>query len=133
MTEHRSRAGWLRLLGVCLLLMSCAKSSSPSASRETNWLTLCDSDEQCRDSSCVCGLCTLQCSESPQCGSGARCQTSDSTLVRSACTPEQGVSGLCSPVCARDQDCPATQSCVQDACAPLLQLDAGMLRTDAAP
>ncbi|MDH5676849.1 MAG: hypothetical protein OEZ06_32335 [Myxococcales bacterium] len=116
----------LLLSGLCCLLAACAKSNDPLPSRETNWLTLCDSDGECVDSDCVCGLCSLSCSASENCGAGARCQADDSVLVRAACGAAPSVPGLCAPECTGDAECGQGQSCVQGACAPLAELDAGL-------
>ncbi|MDH5671934.1 MAG: hypothetical protein OEZ06_07265 [Myxococcales bacterium] len=114
---------WL-LCGLCCLGAACAKSNDPLPSRETNWLRLCDSDGECVDSQCVCGLCSLSGSDGESCGIGADCGPDDSILVRAACGAAPSVPGLCAPECSSDVDCAQGQRCVQGGCAPLSELDA---------
>lgn len=81
----RSR-GWLRLaagaLGLLGMLGWGAPACSPDYSEQhvktgsqTNWLRLCDSNADCGELECVCGVCSSGCTTDAQCSelSGASC------------------------------------------------------------
>src|SRR5690606_21431128 len=55
---------------------------------ETNWLTACDSSKECGVGSCVCGLCTFECSEASDCDrapEAARCATGTDDAFQREC------------------------------------------------
>ena len=114
------------LVAALVLLAACARSTSPSASRETNWLTRCVENADCEDTDCVCGLCSRECSDDDPCGADLRCQAVDTVLVSGACGAAPEVLGMCAPECTAEDDCSAEQDCVQGACAPRQLLDAAV-------
>ena len=58
-----------RLFALCLGLCSaCAKSKSPEAGTNTNWLQACDTTADCEgEGECLCGVCTLRCTSDAAC------------------------------------------------------------------
>ncbi len=103
---------------LCLLLAACSESHKPQASRETNWLRLCQADPECGELQCICGICTLECTGSSECGAGVRCLGDGTELVAGACGTPEMVPGLCAPECDRGEDCGADQDCVSGSCVP---------------
>lgn len=106
----------LMLTSVCGLL-ACTGASHTPIGGETNWLSTCDSDADCGETACVCGLCSERCGAREDCPSGVMCQPATSELVTGACGTQPS-DGLCAPACERDADCPGGQRCLQQACAP---------------
>ena len=57
--------GALCVVGLCA---ACAKSKSPSAGTNTNWLKECKASADCNgNAECLCGSCTLPCSGDAAC------------------------------------------------------------------
>jgi hypothetical protein len=114
----RSARLWF-LLGAALLVSSCASEPDDPTGGETHFLTRCDPNAQsCGDGlSCLCGVCTVPCSEHTTCQSFsvATCATADPA---SSCSGFQ-TQGHCEVSCAIDADCAALSPlhrCEQGAC-----------------
>lgn len=76
---------------------SCAKTNGPAAGTNTNWLKLCTESADCKgDGDCLCGVCTLSCSDQDACSAlGAPAQCMEASKDRCG----RGVSGsVCLPV-----------------------------------
>lgn len=90
------------LLGAILLALSCQTEGHQSTGGETHFLTECSADSSSCGSefSCLCGVCTLPCTERTACGQFpvAECLTSEAV----ACG-EPGAH--CDAPCASDADC----------------------------
>lgn len=114
---------WGRLVAALLLggvALGC--DSSPEAKdlgSETHFLATCS--ETCADGySCLCGACTLACSDLGECSSGslaARCVPAGPRVADGTCS--QGVSAFCDVACAEDRDCRSvglSHRCIQNYC-----------------
>lgn len=105
-------------LWACLVVAGCSRSH-PEAGGDssTHWLRRCGADDQCGGLSCVCGVCSTECSASSECaglGSNAVCAPS----AISACVTGAGSAPrLCDQTCEQDQDCGgAGLRCVEQRC-----------------
>lgn len=96
-------AGMKYKLSVAVLVgawswIGCGITTS-GVSTETNWLQKCDGSEECGELSCVCGVCSLPCSESSECDGApeaSECALSEAAADPSQCAPE--TSGFCRPM-----------------------------------
>jgi hypothetical protein len=81
----------------------------------TNWLKRCTDSAECGSAgACVCGVCSLECSESDQCTeTGNTCATGFGRATQCA---GQTTAGLCLASCVTGADCPADRACVNDVC-----------------
>ena len=70
---------------------ACSKSRSPSVGGETNWLVRCSSDEPCEIGSCLCGVCTRECSTDSACSGhfAGSCTGTDEGAGELLCTHHQ--------------------------------------------
>ncbi|HEX6242398.1 MAG TPA: hypothetical protein VFZ61_15910 [Polyangiales bacterium] len=103
-------------VSACLWIASCSRSHSEAGDSSTHWLRRCGSDYQCGGLSCVCGVCSTECSATNQCaglGSAAVCAMAPAAEcgVGAASVPR-----LCDQTCASDQDCGGGASCVDQRC-----------------
>ena len=93
-----------------LALSACQASDNPRVGSETNFLVLCSSDAPCgSELSCVCGACTIACSEVSECAESAGvavCKTRASRPLTQSCG-EAEVEATCEVVCADQDDCAA--------------------------
>lgn len=89
-----SRVG---LLAACVFAAACAVSERPSDNGQSHWLDACESDAECGELSCLCGVCTTSCSEDSECdrrvGRDAVCRSA----VLPSCTSERDAPSLCLP------------------------------------
>jgi O-glycosyl hydrolase len=93
----------------------------PRGDSQTNWLRTCESDRDCGELSCLCGVCSAPCATDSECTStpGAACLPARHSGVIAVCAGQQPpVGGLCLPGCS-DQACGANATCVAGACQPL--------------
>jgi len=99
---------------------ACASSEPPSnLMGNTNWLSSCEEDDDCGDElSCVCGVCTRQCSETNDCAGleGAACDEQSEALA-TACGSSVEMS-VCLPECGNDRDCGGGYECIATHCLP---------------
>lgn len=94
--------GSLSLLAALIMLfaLGCEAQSSEPTGGETHFLRLCNSDaDACGPYSCLCGVCTTECSIDTPCASlpGAQCVT-----LNAAC---EIVTQVCDVQCRADRDC----------------------------
>jgi hypothetical protein len=112
----RERRG---LLGLVLGLAACNASSSGTGG-ETHWLSDCSSDAQCPGLACLCGVCSLPCTATPECSaesSHAVCVPLGTPLT-AACRAGGDVRGLCLGACSDERPCDDGTSCRDGACVP---------------
>lgn len=110
-------AAWLSI-GVALPGCQADSRGIPqiTTGTETNWLQSCDSDAQCGNLSCECGVCTRRCSDDDGCNlPEAACSPRGSASVRTLCQGDVE-SGLCLPTCR--ETCEQGRSCVGGSCIP---------------
>ena len=96
--KHEARA--LRALTLAFLsstvaLLQCGSTSSTSGT-ETHWLQSCESDAECGGFQCVCGLCTLPCTDTADCNEAPEtsvCGSTSAALDPEACASD--VVGFC--------------------------------------
>lgn len=82
---------------------------------ETNWLKACQSDAECGDLSCECGICTDPCTTDSQCTApGAKCRASDGPEVNGLCAASAQTAALCLPTCTAS--CDADEVCLGARC-----------------
>ena len=118
MFEHK----WVVLIAMltsALVLSGCASSREPKQLMgNTNWLTVCDDDDDCGDDlACKCGICTRECEDASDCAElDGVCDSSSDALV-AACGGARTAS-LCLPECSDDGDCGDDQQCVDARCLP---------------
>jgi hypothetical protein len=117
-------------LAVCsvavLALNACHadRSSGPLADANSNWLSYCKVNADCRsDGACICGLCTVTCQANAQCARSNRptsCVSPVGASGQEVCAAIVQNSGqqICLPDCASDADCAAGSGCTQGACWP---------------
>src|SRR5690242_12729072 len=74
---------------IVLACLSCSGKSGPQVGGESHWLATCKRDRDCGGEglSCVCGACTLACSNDMGCGSTkpAACYNTNSPLLLQRC------------------------------------------------
>lgn len=110
----------LRIAIAVCCLWSCAKTTDHPSGTNTNWMKACGEDSQCDDgSSCLCGVCTHECTETSECGDvheAASC----SPLRAMACGTEHAGASACLATCRIDDDCTALEGgrCVDGICVP---------------
>ncbi len=113
----RSRRGLFALASA--LLVACGAERGPRTDSQTNWYRLCESDVDCGELSCLCGMCTRSCADQRGCGErgDASCVT-DSGVVAVCGGRAAPAVGLCLSTCA-EEPCAEGLVCVAGACQPL--------------
>jgi len=119
------RSRWGRLSA--LLAMTCALGCDPKASpqtidSQTNWLRSCQTDAQCGDAKCLCGVCTSSCMDDSGCNGrrGAACVTAKEDGAIAQCGGARPpAAGLCMPRCDDNTPCADKQMCGAGACTPV--------------
>lgn len=94
-SARRAATALLLVLGV-----SCGSSSDgPVAGSQTNWLKLCDGSSECGELECICGMCTLSCSEIDECTglTGGTCVAADDPAALAECGGTPPPTGVCLP------------------------------------
>jgi hypothetical protein len=116
----KSRALLFLLLVMGLALAACVKSrEQPVVGGETNWLKRCTDQGDCGAGSCLCGVCTTECSSALTCSGdfAGSCVETTSPLGASACAGAQQMPvGLCLPGCGSDAECGAGFACRHAVC-----------------
>lgn len=107
------------MFGFAFSLAACGARSVPEVGGETNWLVLCESDGDCKQGSCECGVCTKACDTKQDC-TGAfvgTCVSNGTEPAESLCAPSSTPpSALCLPTCERNADCGDHFACVKASC-----------------
>jgi len=101
-----------------LIGLSCSSESGPTVGGQTNWLSACQSDDDCGKYSCVCGTCTQLCERSDDCLDlpTSSCLLSDEPGLVAQCDGQKPeLPGACLPSCQVDA-CPQNTSCVAGLC-----------------
>jgi glucuronoarabinoxylan endo-1,4-beta-xylanase len=119
------RSRWGRLSA--LLAIGCALGCDPTSRPETidsqtNWLRSCQTDSQCGDTKCLCGVCTSPCMEDSGCVNrhGAACVTAEEDGAIAQCGGARPpAAGLCMPRCDDATPCSNKQMCVAGVCTPV--------------
>lgn len=115
------RSFMLVLFSGCFLSQSCSKKDKTAAENSPDRLSICDSDQQCGELQCICGVCLKSCTSNAECdvkGLDMRCiQLSDVSEII-GCNTADLVDGACLQICVRDADCLDQQSCVAGGCVP---------------
>ncbi|MBN1609703.1 MAG: hypothetical protein JW940_23925 [Polyangiaceae bacterium] len=62
MTSHKTVG-----TGIALALVACGGRIATDKGTESHWLSICVDDSDCAFGSCLCGRCTLECSEDTEC------------------------------------------------------------------
>ncbi len=106
------------LLAAALLGSSCNTAREEPTGGETHFLKPCEADaDDCgSELACVCGVCTLACSETATC---ARLPTASCAAPRATDACQLPTSGYCDVTCTTDADCaeiPAAPRCVAGVC-----------------
>ncbi len=141
-TRHLRRS--LAVLGLIACVTwgsACAKAVLPDPDKNTNWLSICQSDQQCGgDFSCLCGVCTKSCTSTDACQAVNKSSTCVSTKHAAAgpmCTSNPtNVPGVCIASCQLDSECHVFAkglSCRNHTCIalPVAIRDAGVRAADA--
>lgn len=128
----------VRLLALFWLpLAGCSSTSSPGIGGETNWLKRCSDDAACGQNTCVCGICTRECSADRTCDGAltGSCVATDSDAVKPLCAAQQTAvpARVCLPRCDADADCGADFDCLQAVCVLHVEPDGGTRQRDAGP
>lgn len=96
-TERLPLASVAALLAL-LVLPGCHsdEASGVETDTETNWLKACDTDSECGNYSCECGVCTTQCEADAECPmAGAVCSRAGQSNHGALCGEAPGSAGLC--------------------------------------
>jgi len=106
-----------------LVLSACGAKSTPQIGGETNWLEICERDAQCGAGGCVCGVCSIECSENDDCTGGFRgaCVSARGAVGSELCVAQSEpvpAAGLCLPRCEADRECGTGYRCEQATCVP---------------
>jgi hypothetical protein len=128
-TFRRNVGRAVLLLVSALLAPSCGNEGDVSTGGETHFLTVCEpASASCGNLTCLCGVCTLPCSQRPACGafSDAACMV---TSGADTCSNDPSP-GHCDVPCVADSDCSVVSSlhrCVGGACraGSLTSIDGG--------
>ncbi len=112
--------GVLVVAGAVLMSPACESGGSSNRGSETHWLTTCDSDDVCGASlRCICGACTLPCTQSSDCmrlGAAATC--APPSVVELLCPGSEHTSSLCLSSCDIAGGCGDAGACIDGVCSP---------------
>lgn len=108
--DRKTPHGWTVLVLAAALLSSCTEEPGPRNDSETHWLDSCLSPTQCgAPYTCHCGVCTIGCVESADCGAtdpDAACFSVAQPSCQGAEAAEStGSGGYCFVDCGSDADC----------------------------
>ncbi len=120
---------WGVLGSALFAVVSCAPGS-PQTGSQTNWLMACDTSDDCGGLECLCGTCTVRCSEDAECEeTGGSCVPATDEGAIALCDGQTPSEGMCLARCG-DVACPNGSSCVAGVCSPLLEAS---VHVDVAP
>lgn len=114
---------WLQLL-LCSAawIFGCnAATDEGKTGSETNWLSKCALDSDCKVGTCLCGACNVACTTSAECAglpAPAACALASVAAFPSSCPAGGQPSGVCLPTCDAQTPCPSGQVCDSGWCAP---------------
>jgi beta-glucanase (GH16 family) len=113
---------WFRLsILLAPLSLACGgRHTTDNGGGETNWLRACTTVADCPSGDCVCGSCTLACSDSASCSAGppgTTCAVTGSSALAAMCGASPLPAGACLPPCAGG--CASATVCVADHCVPV--------------
>ncbi len=117
LSRHRLLFAELALLACWPL--GCGGQSTQRLGGETNWLSHCQSDTDCRIGECICGACSATCETDDACADlqGAGCALSGEPAYSAQCgASAPTTSGVCLPECETRADCGSDQQCVDAKC-----------------
>lgn len=107
----------------CGLLTAWAAACEPSGPRtdsQTHWYRVCETEAECGELDCLCGVCTRVCGTDTVCDElpGASCVPAADSRAIAWCGghPPAG-EGLCLSACD-EGTCPSAEACVADVCRP---------------
>lgn len=109
------------VFGIVFTLAACGARSVTEVGGETNWLMVCNADNDCKQGSCECGVCTKTCDAMIDCAGAfeGRCVASETQPVEALCSASSTPPGaLCLPKCEHDADCGDRFTCVSASCVP---------------
>jgi hypothetical protein len=109
------------------LLLAC-EPSQPQLGSQTNWIKACDTSDECGLMECLCGACTVSCSDQAECtgqGIGVCVPPADAGSI-SLCGGTTPTSGMCLARCD-DSPCPTGTNCVSGVCQPSIAPDAHVI------
>lgn len=92
----------------------------PSFNSNSNWLLACEADADCDgELMCLCGVCSLACTDDTACtGEGLTCASDSGEALATQCNGAEGPpDSLCLEACASDEACASGRICVDGACA----------------
>jgi hypothetical protein len=113
---------WVGGLVLGALLIGCSPTAKEDGDSQTNWLEACREDTKCANGSkCLCGVCTLSCSDTKSCNDGqGSCVRANETGAIAQCGGRAPpAAGLCLPRCEEASQCAKSQACVGGVCSPL--------------
>lgn len=91
-----------RLLGLLTLTtclsLACGRDLGGTGS-DTNWLRACDDDAECGDLSCVCGVCTLECSSDSTCNRYGALECLSASALAACSGSSVPAGGICVAAC----------------------------------
>lgn len=92
--------------------------NSPQTGSQTNWLTACESSDECGGLQCLCGACTAACDGDDACGDleGAACFAPGEQSAIAFCQGSAPQQSLCLPQC--EPACAEGSSCIAGLCVP---------------
>lgn len=112
---HAALARGLAIALFSIVAASCGKTTSDSGTdSSTHWLESCETDSECGALRCLCGTCTLPCTDVAACPDVEAATCTEAR--RSSCTPPTPV---CVATCRTDQDCAVVRTglrCEQGQC-----------------
>jgi len=116
-SEVSGRGRFVAALFALLLALGCSAQESPETTGgETHFLSICRSDADCGGFSCLCGACSLPCTEAADCPVGISCTEPLSSSGPGMCASSIS---LCDAPCTSDVDCsplPGSYTCQSGRC-----------------
>jgi hypothetical protein len=117
------RATFLLCGFVCAtsLVTPACTPGQPEVGSQTNWLRPCDTSAACGDLECLCGSCTVRCTENTDCAElgSSSCIVATEDGARAVCDGQTPNHGLCLPRC-ENTPCEAGLRCIAGVCVPAL-------------
>lgn len=129
-TDDETKLFWpspslLFVSGLLLGAVACegaASSTMDKTGSETHWLVACTSEDDCGSLTCLCGVCSRECSADSDCGGGTSCVEAGDPAHYAACsTATASPATMCLEPCT---DCEAPSACDGGDCIPAADDDA---------